>query len=124
MTSTDVGSAVGLAVGIAVGLAVGLLEGPALDLPDGLRLLRSIRDLEGELSDREHVSAEHERGEADAQAKRECAELKRDQDANVRRVSRLKEELDDMRTRERKERNAEAGERDARARALESELAD
>ena len=56
MTSTDVGSAVGLAVGIAVGLAVGLLEGPALDLPDGLRLLRSIRDLEGELSDGERVS--------------------------------------------------------------------
>ena len=55
---TDVGSAVGLAVGIAVGLAVGLLEGPALDPPDGLRLLHSIRDLEGELSDRERVSAE------------------------------------------------------------------
>ena len=43
--------------------------------------------------------------------------------ANARRASRLKEELEDMR-RERKERNAEAGERDARARALESELAD
>ena len=49
--------------------------------------------------------------------------MKREQDANARRASRLKEELDDMR-RERKERNAEAGERDARARALESELAD
>ena len=55
-TITDVGSAVGLVVGIAGGLTVGLLKGPALDPPAGHCLLRSLRDLEGELSDGERVS--------------------------------------------------------------------
>ena len=80
--------------------------------------LRTIRDLEGELIDRwEGYSAERDASQRDA------VEYKRERDANARKASRLKEELEDMR-REGKERDVEAGERDARICALESELAD
>jgi len=77
-----------------------------------------IRDLEGELIDRrEGYSAERDASQRDA------VEYKRERDANARKASRLEEELEDMR-REGKERDVEAGERDARICALESELAD